>query len=266
MKIRYMSDLHLEFGDFAPKKSDEDVVVLAGDIHVGMQGLEWALENFSVPVLYVMGNHEYYGQTMPTLVERLRSEASGTHVHIMENDEVKIGDTYFMGATMWTDFKLWGIDEKPATMLRAQALMNDYKEIRIEADGYRSLRAVDTVRMHNESIDWMEDCLSKRSKDDNVVVISHHAPSIRGVKKQFRNDDFAAAYASDISHIEGLEKVDLWIHGHTHKFCDYRVGNVRVLSNPRGYVGHEVVRNFRDDRLYDTDKRMIVESGAGYDV
>ena len=27
----------------------------------------------------------------------------------------------------------------------------------------------------------------------------------------------------------------LWVHGHTHDSCDYRVGNTRVICNPRGY-------------------------------
>ena len=32
MKIRILSDLHLEFADWTPPKGDEDVVVLAGDL------------------------------------------------------------------------------------------------------------------------------------------------------------------------------------------------------------------------------------------
>lgn len=40
MRIRYMSDLHLEFGDsFPPRPGDDDVVVLAGDIHLGIEGI-----------------------------------------------------------------------------------------------------------------------------------------------------------------------------------------------------------------------------------
>jgi len=37
MKIRVLSDLHLEFRDWVPPESDADVVVLAGDIHVGVR-------------------------------------------------------------------------------------------------------------------------------------------------------------------------------------------------------------------------------------
>jgi hypothetical protein len=51
MRIRVLSDLHLEFKDWTPPKTDADVVVLAGDIHVGVKGVEWARRSFpSVPV------------------------------------------------------------------------------------------------------------------------------------------------------------------------------------------------------------------------
>ncbi len=30
-----------------------------------------------------------------------------------------------------------------------------------------------------------------------------------------------------------------WFHGHSHDAMDYRIGNTRVTSNPRGYLGHE---------------------------
>ncbi len=62
MKIRILSDLHLEFQDWVPPKSDVDIVVLAGDIHVGDHGIDWAPRSFPpTPVIYVPGNHEFYG-------------------------------------------------------------------------------------------------------------------------------------------------------------------------------------------------------------
>jgi predicted phosphodiesterase len=61
VKIRILSDLHLEFADISLPKVEADVVILAGDIDVEGNGLEWALNTFSdLPVLYVLGNHEYY--------------------------------------------------------------------------------------------------------------------------------------------------------------------------------------------------------------
>jgi hypothetical protein len=35
----------------------------------------------------------------------------------------------------------------------------------------------------------------------------------------------------------------LWLHGHVHHSCDYRIGATRVLANPRGYAPGGVVEN-----------------------
>ena len=40
MKVQILSDLHLGFADFEIPKTDADVIVLAGDIHVGTRADE----------------------------------------------------------------------------------------------------------------------------------------------------------------------------------------------------------------------------------
>jgi hypothetical protein len=72
MKVRILSDLHLEFQDWKPPKVDADVVVLAGDIHVGARGVDWARRSFPLsPVVYVPGNHEFYGEHIQAVTEEL---------------------------------------------------------------------------------------------------------------------------------------------------------------------------------------------------
>ena len=61
MRIHLLSDLHNEFSSFVPVLLDCDLVILAGDIDLKSRGVEWAKKTFSVPVLYVPGNHEFYG-------------------------------------------------------------------------------------------------------------------------------------------------------------------------------------------------------------
>lgn len=59
MRLRIFSDLHLEHFDEGLDLPDvaADVVILAGDIHTGTQGLHWAASRFSgVPIIYVPGN------------------------------------------------------------------------------------------------------------------------------------------------------------------------------------------------------------------
>ncbi len=59
---------------------DADVLVLAGDIGVKKQGLEFALSKSMIPAIYVAGNHEYYGSALPKLSDELAQLAAETHV------------------------------------------------------------------------------------------------------------------------------------------------------------------------------------------
>jgi predicted phosphodiesterase len=114
MKIQVLSDLHLEFIPFQPLITDADVVVLAGDIHLGTEGLQWAKEIFTDKiVIYVLGNHEYYYHTTPTLIHQLRQLAIHSQVHVLENESIEIEGVKFFGCTLWTDFKLWGMLKQP---------------------------------------------------------------------------------------------------------------------------------------------------------
>jgi hypothetical protein len=62
MNLHIPSDLHTEFADISPPRTDADVVILAGDIGVGRAGMEWTARCFpEQPVIYVPGNHGYYG-------------------------------------------------------------------------------------------------------------------------------------------------------------------------------------------------------------
>ncbi len=81
MRLQILSDLHLEFGDRQRPRPLADVVVLAGDIHQGKAGLTWAKRNFpNTPVIYVLGNHEFYRHSIPDLTKIVKREAKGSHV------------------------------------------------------------------------------------------------------------------------------------------------------------------------------------------
>ncbi len=109
MKIRVLSDLHLEFAVWTPPAADADVIVLAGDIHVGVRGLEWAREQFpSLPIIYVTGNHEFYGGQMQQVSAALRATAERLEIKLLDAGELVLDDTRFLGATLWTDFALYG--------------------------------------------------------------------------------------------------------------------------------------------------------------
>ena len=107
MKLQILSDLHLEFAPCQIVNTDADVVILAGDIHLGDRGYKWAEQNIkNKEVIYVLGNHEFYKEATPRLFEKLKKETKGTNIHVLENESISIGGVKFLGCTLWTDFEL----------------------------------------------------------------------------------------------------------------------------------------------------------------
>jgi len=107
MKLHMLSDLHTEFAGFSPPDTGADVVILAGDIGVGLGGIEWAARRFpKVPVIYVPGNHEFYGHDIG-LTDQLKA-AAPADIHILNNDTLELEGIRFLGCTLWTDFNLHG--------------------------------------------------------------------------------------------------------------------------------------------------------------
>ena len=114
MKIAYISDLHNEFlretGLPVPDiKLNEpvDVLVLAGDIDVQEYGAQYAVrqsQHLELPVIYVLGNHEFYEADSLPVKDKVESLTRNTDVHFLDSDTVIINDVMFIGATLWTDF------------------------------------------------------------------------------------------------------------------------------------------------------------------
>lgn len=241
MKLYTLSDLHLEFGEFAVPDVQPDVVVLAGDIHTGTKGVQWAMRAFpTTPVVYVVGNHECYGYAVPKLYAKLRAYAQGTLVHVLENESVRIGDVAFYGCTLWSDFALFGSESRLVVMDTIQRRMTDFRRIRT-SPAYSRLHPNDVVKMHHSSKTWLSAATREVGKK---VVVTHHAPSARSLATHRKNDMLSAAYASHCDELVAASGALLWIHGHTHHCADYIVGTTRVLSNPRGYVD-EPIAGFR---------------------
>lgn len=232
MKIHILSDLHIEFQPFKLPAVDADVVVLAGDIHLAEKGFRWALAAISDrPVVYVLGNHEFYQAATPRLVHKLREKAAGTNIHVLEREAVAIDGVRFLGCTLWTDFKLLG--NRGACMAAAGQDMNDYVRIRLSPE-YRKIGPPFTAAWHIAAKKWIAEEAAAQAGTP-VVVVTHHAPSIRSFRADDRRGLLQAAYASDLEAFADSLPISLWAHGHIHTASDYRIGDTRVVCNPRGY-------------------------------
>jgi len=246
MKLAIYSDLHCEFGTWVPPKeaSHADVVILAGDIHIGIRGLIWAREHFKQPIIYVAGNHEYYRCNYQKLNRQLKEKANELDIHFLVDTSVIIDDILFIGATLWTDFKLYHTQYN--SQLAAQCGMADYKSIRYNQGGkYRKLTPPDTTRMHINSLQFIKTELNEK-KHYKSVVITHHAPSEKSIPEEYQASELSPGYASNIDQdiINMKHSPILWVHGHTHNNNDYLIGGTRVLSNQRGYSPSHLNEDF----------------------
>ncbi len=233
MRIQVLSDLHQEFGEIDVPSVECDAVVLAGDVGTKTNGLKWIRRRFpDVPVIYLCGNHEFYGEKLPHLSDRLRREAQGTNIHFLDDDTVTIGGIHFFGATLWADMALFGDWTEGAA--EAGAVMNDYKRVRNSADSYRHLTPRDTRMLHLRSLERMRQFFLSHEAE-NSVIVTHHAPSIRSLPERRRTELVSCAYASNLDGFIEEHQPQLWIHGHIHHSNDYSIGGTRILSNPRAY-------------------------------
>jgi len=242
MRVRVLSDLHLEFGGFTPPEVTADVVVLAGDIVPEHYGIKWARETFpETPVVYVAGNHEYYAADLEAVLARTREEAARWGVHYLERDGVVIGGVRFLGTTLWTDFEFPVPPGLPRERVEwiAYRQLTDFRLIRyrggfIDPSAWRAL--------HRDSRTWLADQLSIPF-GGSTVVVTHHLPHERSVHADFEGHPLNPTF---VSHMPELvcPPVDLWIHGHTHCSMDYVVSGTRVICNPRGYAPTDLNKEF----------------------
>lgn len=238
MKIWPVSDLHLEFGEpfNIQPPADADVVVCAGDVLTKgiVPSLRWLAKYLAgkIPIVVVAGNHEFYGAAVQ---ESLKEAVAESHagVYFLENAVAEIDGVSFIGGTLWSDFRLFGINPQVA-MSYAFHDMNDYKKTRLSKNPYSKFRPIDTYKKHVETREFIATELRKRSTE-KAVVVTHHAPSPRSVATEFRHDPLSACYASDLQELILETRPALWVHGHVHHRNDYCIGSTRIVSNPRGY-------------------------------
>jgi predicted phosphodiesterase len=261
MKLLVLSDLHLEDSGFVPDKAALkrcDAVVLAGDIHPGSKGIAWARKTFgSNRVVYVAGNHEFWGGDWDRTLDELREQARVHDVSFLENDSVVVEGVRFLGCTLWTDFKYFGIGQRSELMHRASMWMPDYSWIKQSKGETRPITPRQTAQRHELSLEWLKRELEVE-RVGSTVVVTHHLPHKNSCSPEFANDPMTAAFGSKLD-VPLIQRANLWIHGHTHSSVNYRLGDskayVRVVANPRGVPSHWFDGQFENSR-FDPGFRM----------
>jgi Icc-related predicted phosphoesterase len=258
MFISLVSDLHLDISGFQEMPGG-DVLILAGDI---CEAKELGKEFHSTKsldrkpgafpcydffhyecakykkVFYVLGNHEHYRGRFDKTKEFIQSMMPD-NVTVLEDEVVEYEGVMFMGSTLWTNLN----NGDSLTMYHIKQMMNDYRVIQFHdtvKNVYHKLPPEVTFKTHVHTMQYFREMLSIH-RDKPFVVITHHAPSFMSTPPRFKHEHtMNGGYASDLSEdILDNENIRVWVHGHMHDPVDYKIGETRVLSNPRGYVPYE---------------------------
>jgi Icc-related predicted phosphoesterase len=258
MRVNIISDLHLEFGDL--ELPGGDILVISGDVCESRTLTKYKYDPMNImtetgnpkrmdraqrffheecakyrEVIYVMGNHEHYHGRYDKTVHELKATVPD-NVNVLENESIEIDGVLFLGGTLWTDCN----KGDPLTLHALGDMMNDFRIIRNDELGFTKLRPAHTMHRHQRTVTYLKTVLADR-KDNKVVVVGHHAPTLNSIHEKYRNDQLMnGGYASDLSElILDHPQIVLWCHGHMHDPFDYMVGETRVVCNPRGYAGHD---------------------------
>jgi len=259
MRIRVLSDLHMEFTQYLPAyfaPVGEDLVVLAGDIGVGIDGIEWAKAAFAGRrVVYVMGNHEFYKHDWNDLLVQARKAAHGSNVTFLENDAVDIDGVRILGCTLWTDFKALGAGHYDESATIARRFLNDYIAITNLAKQRRVILPIDVAERCEDGYRWLQQRIQRSERP--LLVVTHHAPTMHGINPRFVDDPLNPAFHNAFDELVASPVV-AWIYGHNHYSVDHIVNGVRLISNQRGYPNEGVHFDWAACWSIDAAARTIV--------
>lgn len=161
MKLHILSDLHLNVAAFEVPETDADIVVLAGDIARPKEAIAWA-SAVAKPLLYVPGNHEYYGGSIASTVEEMRQLCCRSDIYVLDNDAVVIDGVRFLGTTLWTDFQLFGGDERRDLAIDAALnFMHDFSRIRMDEVSETLFTPAASAVQFTRHANWLEERLAE---------------------------------------------------------------------------------------------------------
>lgn len=270
MRTWIISDIHAARTDLLLGRKlavpRADVCVCAGDISGSIaRSIDFLHAEIAphMPVVAVLGNHDYYGSSIDDALQYARKWTAGTNVHILENETFHKADLRIIGATLWTDFEIedhdFGylpVDER--RQLASRDCMRYLLDFRLilrsgsrPGDESPLLAPQEMMSRHWESRSFIDGELTKPF-DGTTLVLTHHAISRKSLDPRFAGQVSNAAFASDLSALIHLRRPHFWVHGHTHRFVDYFEGETRVVCNPQGYAGELNTSGFRPGYVIET--------------
>ncbi|KAL6079033.1 Metallophos domain-containing protein [Balamuthia mandrillaris] len=258
-RIQIVSDVHLEHRDnripTIPRLAP--YLALLGDIGYPDSYIYKAfLHRMSAQfekVFVLCGNHEFYTSDMETTKEAVRKVCSEKdNLFFLDRTSMWLdgeGSVRILGCTLWSHVT-------PEQTRAVANSLNDYRLIYEDAAQKQRgpfaklLRVEHTNKIHAEEKAWLEENLRiAKQQEEEVVVLTHHAPILNSCHPKYHNSPISSAFATDLA-AEGLISAPMvaWAYGHTHYSSVVNVNGVKVLSNAMGYP-HEAESKYNSDMV-----------------
>lgn len=239
-KIIPISDIHGEFLNWSRQQSRKitacngEFLIVPGDAETKGKGpsfLRYAYPNHRI--VYVPGNHEYYGSSVAAMDDQLREECEKHDIHFLQMNCIEIEGIRFCGCTLWTDFQLFGPENLDRAKTEAERYMNDYRAIYYADKKKGAISPTDTIKIHQEHLAWLQ-------AQQADVVVTHHPPSYQGVQDCYKDSLLSACFASNLDHIVEQSGAKYWLCGHSHIAMRFKIGKTEVVMNCMGYPKEKV--------------------------
>jgi len=275
MKILYFSDIHIEMlanitmlagpGDWRKEapyplslgpdlrpflEEKIDVCVLAGDIgsfvmHEAdpIKYADQLAHYLGCEVMFVPGNHEYYGCKDFFMLRTNTVNTRMDRVHILDNGSTEINGVRFIGSTLWTDYRLLGMGMEADCMKTASRYMADHcGAIRKRGanGGLKNFTVEDARRLCEVSQDFMR-LILESSPPTPTIIVTHHVPLVYNdtINPKFPVNETTSGFMShlpDLVDLASKNGTKAWIFGHHHWSLQSEAFGVKLLSSQRGYI------------------------------
>lgn len=219
--------------------------------------IEWCTRMWK-QVLYIPGNHEFWRlkpgskKTISSALTILRSfEKLFPNFLLMWRGKVYSEDGIIvLGTPLWS---------RPAEGV----IPHEHERAWVDND--RTFDAQTLATLHQEDLNWLKQELTA-ARGTMVVILTHYAPSLLLINRNWINRPEATLYASDLD-ILIRPPVVAWACGHVHQSIQWlkgwesatgETGVVLLTTNPRGYE--------RDDSGFRTDAVLRINPSAAHQV
>jgi hypothetical protein len=187
MKLQIFSDLHTDVAPIKPITigDDVDAVMVAGDTCQGVRPAFASLRRIvpeRIPIIMTAGNHEFYRRCIKTEIAEAKTIAGDYNILLLEDDIALLGTTRFIGATLWTNYRVFGDANAAAAMATARRNLNDHRVISWTKNPWKRFRPEEALLLHERSKAFIVNALTNTPPSvTSTVILTHHAPHFGSV-------------------------------------------------------------------------------------